>query len=83
MAVKLRGEAEKEAFVKFEAWVRKDVHPSKTAGNRRREAASKIDPSEEQDWYSLSLGFFAALGLGNAACHRLALHACYDMQYWR
>ena len=25
----------------------------------------KFDASEEQDWFSLSLGFFAALGLTN------------------
>lgn len=43
---------------------------------------NKLDASEEQDWFSLSLGFFAALGFEAEDCHELALVARYDNQYW-
>lgn len=42
----------------------------------------KFDAAEEQDWMSLSLGFFAALGLSSEHAHELAVHARYDLQYW-
>lgn len=42
----------------------------------------KFDADEEQDWTSLSLGFFAALGLSAEHAHDLARHARYDLQYW-
>ena len=79
MAAAPKGPAEREALAKFEAWVKADASKKIVSG----ELGSKIDPSEEQDWYSLSLGFFAALGLKNAACHRLALYARYTCHYWR
>jgi hypothetical protein len=73
MADKPKGKKEQEGLDKFKAWCLAD---------RTKEGTSKLDKEEEQDWYSLSLGFFAALGLTNAACYRLALHARYDLHYW-
>ena len=43
---------------------------------------SKLDPSGEQDWYSLSLGFFKAMGASNSTAHDLALIARYTHKYW-
>lgn len=43
---------------------------------------SRIDASREQDWFSLSLGFFRACGLDVNQCHTVAIWARYDMQYW-
>lgn len=79
MAAKPKGDAEKEALAKFEAFCRAD----QTKPTARNQDGSKIDQSAEQDWYSLSLGFFAALDLKPAACHRLALYARYTCHYWR
>lgn len=42
----------------------------------------QIDPSGEQDWFSLSLGFFAALGLTDDEAHEAAMHVRYDKHYW-
>ena len=42
----------------------------------------KFDADEEQDWYSLSLGFFAALGFNSEAAHKMALDARYTYHYW-
>ncbi len=52
-----------------------------------REAATeheddKLDPPGEQDWYSLSLGFFSALGLAPLSAHHVACHARYRLEYW-
>jgi hypothetical protein len=68
-----KNKKEINALQAFEDWCAKD---------RTTKGKSKLDKEEEQDWYSLSLGFFAAFGLSNAACHRLALHARYDLHYW-
>lgn len=43
---------------------------------------NKIDPAEEQDWMSLSLGFFIALGATSAEAHDMALEARYTHKYW-
>lgn len=43
---------------------------------------SMLDASEEQDWYSISLGFFKALGLSNEDCHSAAIEARYTYHYW-
>jgi len=72
-----KNKKETDALEQFRIWCEKD----KKSDDKQN--CSKIDPSDEQDWFSLSLGFFAALGLSNSACHRLALHARYDLQYWR
>ncbi len=42
----------------------------------------KFDSSDEQDWFSLSLGFFAALGFTAEDSHELALLARYTYHYW-
>lgn len=42
----------------------------------------KFDASEEQDWFSLSLGFFAALGLNSESANKLAREARYTHHYW-
>lgn len=41
-----------------------------------------LDPDNSQDWFSLSLGFFKALGLKSADCHDLAIEARYTHHYW-
>jgi hypothetical protein len=42
----------------------------------------KIDPSEEQDWFSLSLGYFLGKGLPVDEAHSLSLYVRYDQHYW-
>lgn len=42
----------------------------------------KIDPGEEQDWYSLTLGFFLAKGLTAREAHELSIYVRYTLQYW-
>lgn len=74
MSTAPKGKKEQEALDKFEAFCTADV---------KKNGGSKIDESEEQDWFSLSLGFFAALGLNTTACHRLAVYARYTCHYWR
>lgn len=44
--------------------------------------ALMLDASEEQDWMSLSLGFFAAHGIIGLRAHTLALYARYTCHYW-
>jgi hypothetical protein len=55
-------------------------------GNNDEEAdrvqKQMLDASEEQDWFSLSLGFFKALGLSCEDCHDLAIQARYTHHYW-
>lgn len=43
---------------------------------------NKFDRHEEQDWYSLSLGFFAALGHNAYDAHAMALEVRYTKEYW-
>lgn len=44
--------------------------------------AKQIDGSDEQDWFSLSLGFFVGRHVDPKRAHHLALIARYDLQYW-
>jgi hypothetical protein len=37
---------------------------------------------DELDWYALSIGFFAALGLSRETVQELALQARYTHHYW-
>lgn len=46
------------------------------------EVCGKVDPGDQYDWFSLSLGFFLALGLSLDVSHRLSLWCRYDQQYW-
>jgi hypothetical protein len=63
-----------EAYSRFRVWCVTDmVFPT----------GSKMDEGDTQDWFSLSLGFFAALGLSADEAHLLALRARYDDHYWR
>lgn len=55
----------------------------KAAGDDADEIGERmLDPDQEQDWFSLSLGFFRALGLPCDVCHNLALKVRYDHHYW-
>lgn len=47
------------------------------------ERSSEVDPSEELDWYSLSLGFFIACGLTPDIATDMAIHVRYDLGYWQ
>ena len=42
----------------------------------------RLDYNDEQDWTSLSLGFFKALGIDSDTCHDLARIARYEYHYW-
>lgn len=44
--------------------------------------AAEVDPSDEYDWFALSLGFFIALGLTLDDANALAIEARYDHHYW-
>lgn len=46
------------------------------------ERASDIDPAGEQDWYSMSLGFFVACGLSIEEATRCADEVRYVHEYW-
>lgn len=41
-----------------------------------------IDPEQEQDWYSLSLGWAIAKGLVIKDAHEFSLYVRYDLQYF-
>lgn len=43
--------------------------------------AKAIDPLDEQDWYSLSLGWAIAKGLSPANAHEFSLHIRYAERY--
>lgn len=74
---------DQEAMDKFEAFCRADQALRDAYDiESEDEATMPIDASEEQDWYSLSLGFFVAIGCSNAQAHKLACAARYDHQYW-
>lgn len=40
------------------------------------------DVFPDEDWNSLSIGFFAALGADVETCYELATEARYKFQYW-
>ena len=42
----------------------------------------EIDPEEGLDWFSVSVGYFLALGLSPSDAIDLAIHARYDKHYW-
>lgn len=42
--------------------------------------ASEIDPSSEQDWFSLTLGWALAKGLSVDDAHDFALHIRYNTE---
>ena len=46
------------------------------------ERAKTIDPGDEEDWHSLSIGYFAALGFDNDDCWELATTSRYKYEYW-
>lgn len=43
--------------------------------------SKKVDPAEEQDWYSLTLGWMIAKGYTPLQAHSFALYARYDRHY--
>ncbi len=43
---------------------------------------NKYDQNEELDWFSLSIGFFASLGLDSEESHELARISRYKYEYW-
>lgn len=74
-------DAEAEALEKFKSFCLTQI-PVDEDDPRRTDDEGLIDGSGEQDWFSLSLGFFAALGLHPSACHTLAIRARYTHHYW-
>lgn len=42
----------------------------------------EIDPQGAQDWFSLSLGYFIALGINPNKAHELSMTARYTHHYW-
>lgn len=44
---------------------------------------TEIDESEEQDWYSLSLGWALGKGLSVDESHALSIYLRYTLQYLR
>lgn len=46
------------------------------------ENSKEIDPNEEYDWYSLSLGFFLALGANVEDASKWCIEVRYDHRYW-
>lgn len=46
------------------------------------ELSDRLDPDNELDWYSLSIGFFIAHRLSMKYAHELAIEAKYKHQYW-
>jgi hypothetical protein len=51
--------------------------------DRTPEGTSRdIDPGDEQDWFSLTLGFFLAKGLTAEEAHDLSRHVRYQLHYW-
>ena len=65
---------EAEAMEKFKDLCVKDFYET--------DPEKKLDPSEEQDWFSLSLGFFVALGFPYLAAWQMATDARYKHEYW-
>jgi len=51
-----------------------------TFKNEVTDNASKIDPSQEQDWYSLILGWALAKGLSPKDAHDFALYIRYETE---
>lgn len=43
---------------------------------------TRFDGADNQDWYSLSLGFFAALGHNASDSHEMARLATYQYEHW-
>ena len=43
--------------------------------------AKEIDPSNEQDWYSMSLGFFIGKGLSIKDAHELSTYIRYHTKW--
>ena len=41
-----------------------------------------IDPGDEQDWFSLTLGFFLAKGVAAEEAHDLSRYVRYTLGYW-
>lgn len=65
---------EQAALEKFKAFC--------IAEQQESDVNRKLDQDENQDWMSLSLGFFKALGIENTRCWTLALKARYAFEYW-
>lgn len=62
-----------QALNKFKAFV---------VADQSKKKKDRIDPAGDHDWFDISLGFFAALGLSADVCHTLACAARYDHKYW-
>ena len=41
-----------------------------------------IDPRDEQDWFSLTLGFFLGKGVPAEEAHDLSRYVRYTLEYW-
>lgn len=44
--------------------------------------AKEVDPGDEQDWFSLSLGYFLAKGCSPEESWDLSSEVRYDLEYW-
>ena len=58
--------------------LKKIIDADRTPENKSRD----IDPDDEQDWFSLTLGFFLAKGLSAEEAHDLSRYVRYKLQYW-
>jgi hypothetical protein len=45
--------------------------------------SKEVDPPDEEDWYSLSLGFFIGKGTGIEKAHDLSRLVRYTYHYWQ
>jgi hypothetical protein len=44
--------------------------------------AEEVDPDDQYDWFSLSMGYFLAIGCTLNQAHNLSLDARYKEGYW-
>ena len=74
------GNKDCESYTK---WIDKDDVLMRTFKRKICDRADEIDPTSELDWYSLSIGFFMALGLDSARAGDYANEARYTYGYWQ
>ena len=86
MTEKLTSEQVFEKFRELcvaENLLRKQQEVAHDEGEPLEEIENKMmDASEEQDWFSVSLGFFAAHGFIGLEAHEMAIKARYTHHYW-
>jgi hypothetical protein len=68
---------------RYARYISEDAIPLREFKRKVCDNSKEVDSSNELEWYSLSIGFFLAMGLSVDQAYDYAIAARYDYKYWQ